>query len=84
MMLACERELLGGSYESDLLPASTAPPSPGHEVPLPSKRKRQGTVRYMEGREGRYTALVGLSQPEVGRQRGFASEVYSYTYIAGM
>jgi hypothetical protein len=44
--------------------ASTVPPSLGYLVPLPSKRKRQSTVGYIEGREDGYTASVVLSQPK--------------------
>ena len=46
------------------LPASTAPPSLG-QVEAGTKRKREGTIRYKEGREDNYTASVGLSQPRI-------------------
>jgi hypothetical protein len=46
------------------LPASTAPPSLGQADARP-KRKRQGTIRYKEGREDGYTGSVGLSQPRM-------------------
>ena len=46
------------------LPASTAPPSLG-QVEAGTKRKREGTIRYKEGREDGYTASVGLSQPRM-------------------
>src|SRR2546423_10104735 len=46
------------------LPASTAPPSLG-QAEAGSKRKRQGTIRYKEGREDGYTGSVGLSQPRI-------------------
>jgi len=42
-------------------PASTAPPSLGQAEARP-KRKRQGTIRYKEGREDGYIGSVGLSQ----------------------
>jgi hypothetical protein len=29
------------------------------------KRKREGTIRYLEGREDGYTASVGISQPRM-------------------
>jgi hypothetical protein len=46
------------------LPASTAPPSLG-QVDARPKRKRQGTIRYKEGREDGYIGSVGLSQPRM-------------------
>jgi hypothetical protein len=46
------------------LPASTAPPSLG-QADAHQKRKRQGTIRYKEGREDGYTGSVGLSQPRM-------------------
>ena len=42
------------------LPASTAPPSLSQTDACP-KRKRQGTIRYKEGREDGYIGSVGLS-----------------------
>jgi hypothetical protein len=44
--------------------ASTAPPSLG-QAEAGTKRKREGTIRYKEGREDGYTASVGLSQPRI-------------------
>lgn len=52
------------SPEPDLawqLPASTAPPRLGQDVR--PKRKREGTIRYMEGREDGYISTIGVSQP---------------------
>src|SRR5579859_4102935 len=46
------------------LPASTAPPSLG-QAEAGLKRKRQGTIRYKEGREDGYIGSVGLSQPRM-------------------
>jgi hypothetical protein len=46
------------------LPASTAPPSLG-QADAGLKRKRQGTIRYKEGREDGYTGSIGLSQPRM-------------------
>jgi hypothetical protein len=46
------------------LPASTAPPSLG-QAEARAKRKRQGTIRYKEGREDGYIGSVGLSQPRM-------------------
>jgi len=46
------------------LPASTAPPSLGQAEARP-KRKREGTIRYLESREDGYIASVGISQPRV-------------------
>jgi hypothetical protein len=46
------------------LPASTAPPSLG-QAEVGIKRKRQGTIRYKEGREDGYTSSVSLSQPRI-------------------
>lgn len=46
------------------LPASTAPPSLG-QAEAGTKRKREGTIRYKEGREDGYIASVGLSQPRM-------------------
>ena len=46
------------------LPASTAPPSLGQAEARP-KRKREGTIRYKEGREDGYTTSIGLSQPRM-------------------
>ena len=46
------------------LPASTAPPSLG-QVEAGLKRKREGTIRYKEGREDGYISSVGLSQPRM-------------------
>jgi hypothetical protein len=53
-----------GSEPAWQLPASTAPPSLGL-AEAGTKRKRQGTVRYKEGREDGYTSSVGLSQPRI-------------------
>jgi hypothetical protein len=44
------------------LPASTAPPSLGQAEGRP-KRKREGTIRYRQGREDGYTTSIGVSQP---------------------
>jgi hypothetical protein len=46
------------------LPASTAPPSLDQAEARP-KRKREGTIRYQEGREDGYIGSVGLSQPRM-------------------
>ena len=46
------------------LPASTAPPSLG-QAEARIKRKRQGTIRYKEGREDGYIGSVGLGQPRI-------------------
>ena len=46
------------------LPASTAPPSLGQADTRP-KRKRQGTIRYKEGREDGYIDSIGFSQPRI-------------------
>jgi hypothetical protein len=43
------------------LPASTVPSSLGQADARP-KRKRQGTIRYKEGREDGYIGSVGFSQ----------------------
>ena len=42
------------------LPASTAPLSLG-QVEAGTKRKREGIIRYKEGREDGYTAFISLS-----------------------
>jgi hypothetical protein len=43
------------------LPASTAPPTLGHEAR--PKRKRKGTIRYKEALEDGYITSTGISQP---------------------
>ena len=53
-----------GSEPAWQLPASTVPSSLGQADARP-KRKRQGTIRYKEGREDGYTGSVGLSQPRI-------------------
>src|SRR2546421_13038908 len=43
------------------LPASTAPPSLG-QAKAGTKRKREGTIKYKEGREDGYIISISLSQ----------------------